>query len=151
MPSEGIHSPSCHYLLFGLNFKINSYVFSNNDDVIWTCLLSMYAFRELQLWYFFHLICLCLSYEKIVFMVTFLTSVRSWKKLEELYSGPCCVRRGLFWCCFCSLFWSFSAPLCCQWPQSVKDHQDIKKQLTLFFSLPSVGIWIPFCKNCLVF
>lgn len=133
-----------------MNFKINSYVFSNNDDVIWTCLLSMYAFRELQLWYFFHLICLCLSYEKIVFMVTFLTSVRSWKKLEELYSGPCCVRRGLFWCCFCSLFWSFSAPLCCQWPQSMKDHQDIKK-LTLFFSLPSVGIWIPFCKNCLVF
>lgn len=140
-----------HHLIENLRVYISilyHHCFKKWQDVMWTCLISKCASIEIQLWYISHRVCWYLSYKKSVLTATFLSSLRSLKKLEGLCSGPCCqesVWWHLFWSYFCSVFFWFSSVPLCQCPQSVKDHQDVKKQLSLLFSLlPSLCVWIPF-------
>lgn len=114
--------------------------------------LSMHALT-IQLWYFFHSVCLYLTYKKCVHGYI----SRETKKLEK-------VGGTLFWPLlskkrvvkFVLVVFLFTVLIIlstsvCQWPQSRKDHQVIKKQLMPFSSLPSLCIWILFCNSLLGF
>lgn len=118
--------------------------------MIWTYQLFNNAFIEITALIYFSL-SLCLSYEcahSYIFQEPEDLGKVGRALLLALLWKNCMVRFVLVVFLFTVLLIFVSISVC-QWLWSVRDCQDIKKQLTGFSSLPSLCIWISFCKRLL--